>query len=152
MGDSFNSRFNYDNIGKKIKTLARCLFIIGMVLGIIAGAILIIGGCVTGDFGFAFLGLLLILFYPFLTWISSWTLYGSGEMIDKICEIERNTRTNEKKENIVDFAPTPPQKEELTEEISTTIPKIFQCPICGELVEEGIASCPKCNQLFEWKK
>jgi len=40
----------------------------------------------------ALIGVLLIVIGPFVAWVSTWLLYGFGEIIDKLTEIERNTR------------------------------------------------------------
>ena len=37
-------------------------------------------------------GLLTILLGPIVAWVSSWTLYGFGELVDKTCEIAENTK------------------------------------------------------------
>lgn len=34
---------------------------------------------------------------PVIAWVSSWLLYGFGELIDKTCEIEYNTRGSMRK-------------------------------------------------------
>lgn len=75
----------YNNIGNKIKTLAKVLFFIGAIASIIAGIVLLAVDMIL-------LGLLLLLLVPILLWISSWTLYGFGELICTARDIERNTR------------------------------------------------------------
>jgi hypothetical protein len=81
----------YKNIGKKIKGLAMWLCIFEAVISIIYGIVIIVevGG------GGALLGLALLLLGPVISWISSWMLYGFGELIDKASSIERNTRKEE---------------------------------------------------------
>ena len=34
---------------------------------------------------------------PFVAWVFSWLLYGYGELIEKTCEIARNTQGGERK-------------------------------------------------------
>ena len=77
----------YDNIGRKIKGLAIVVFIVEAIAAIIGGIALMI----TLD-DLILLGLLVLLFGPLVAWVSSWLLYGFGEIIDKLCDIERNTR------------------------------------------------------------
>lgn len=87
--------FGYNDIGKKIKTLAKAIFFVGAILDIGVGAFLITLG-ITDDFAlYIILGLITILLAPILTWISTWLLYGYGELIDKTCAIEHNTRNSE---------------------------------------------------------
>ena len=67
--------FNFNNIGEKIKGLAIAYFIISTIAQIIYGIYL--------WFEFASgLGFLLIIASPFLAWISSWTLYGFGQLVE----------------------------------------------------------------------
>ena len=80
--------FNYDNIGKKIKGAAKAIFIIESILSLIVGLII-----VTNFYDFeVVLGILLMIIGPIVAWVSSWLLYGFGELIDKVSGIERNTR------------------------------------------------------------
>ena len=73
----------YDNIGGKIKGLAKATFIVEAIAAIIVGIVLLVEEewwCT------------LILFCgPIVAWVSSWLLYGFGEIIDKLCDIEHNT-------------------------------------------------------------
>lgn len=43
---------------------------------------------------FLFVGLPIMLAGPLLFWIGSFFVYGFGELIDKACDIEKNTRGN----------------------------------------------------------
>ena len=79
----------YDNIGKKIKDLATAAFIFGTIIAVIFG--LILANDTDG------LSILLIIVGPIISWISSLTLYGFGELIDKVCEIAKNTTLSETK-------------------------------------------------------
>ena len=77
----------YDNIGKKIKILAKILFIIGAVASMIVGiTLMIIDKSGRGVVGLQ--GLLWLLLGPIVAWFSSWGLYGLGELIEKVCSIE----------------------------------------------------------------
>lgn len=80
----------YDNIGKKIKGLAKAIFITEAIISIILGAALIIM-----DDDLMLYGIISIFVGPLVAWVSSWLLYGYGELIDKTCDIERNTRRGE---------------------------------------------------------
>lgn len=81
----------YENIGKKIKVLAKVFAIIEAAAAVIAGM-----SMMTDD-DTAFIGFLLMLIGPVIAWVSSWVLYAFGEGVDKLCDIERNTRGGEKK-------------------------------------------------------
>ena len=87
----------YDNIGGKIKGLAKATFIVEAIAAVITGIVLWID---TGELQYA-----LILFCgPIVAWVSSWLLYGFGEIIDKLCDIEQNTRGGQSKTKIKETA------------------------------------------------
>ena len=76
----------YDNIGKKIKVLAKAVFIVEAICAIIGGIITLIT-----DEDLILFGILLLFLGPLVAWVSSWLLYGFGELIDKVGDIELNT-------------------------------------------------------------
>ena len=84
----------FSNIGKKIKKLAEVLCWIGIISSIIAAMCMFViavdsydaGGYVASGLAFLFLG-------PIVSWVDSFFVYGFGELIDKACDIEKNTRS-----------------------------------------------------------
>ena len=82
----------YQNIGIKIKELAKVIFIIEAIASIISGFV-----CMFADDDLILIGLLTLVVGPCVAFVSSWFLYGYGEIIDKTCEIARNTYTGEEK-------------------------------------------------------
>ena len=102
----------FDNIGKKIKGLAKTICIIQMILFVIIGVVLMSSGVSDSDdeyygyyghpgYGYAeeqstsseggeIAGLLVIIIGPLAAWASSFILYGFGELVDKTCEIAEN--------------------------------------------------------------
>ena len=79
--------FNYHDIGKKIKGLAKITFIVESIASVI------IGICTLIEMDFDSLApIAIIICGPFVAWVGSWLLYGFGEIIDKLSEIEKNTR------------------------------------------------------------
>ena len=79
----------YDNIGEKIKVLAKVVFIVGAIAAVIAGIALMRSNVP--------IGLLVIVLGSIIALISSWLIYGFGELIDKTCDIARNTHGGERK-------------------------------------------------------
>lgn len=73
----------YNNIGEKIKKYARALFIVEAIFSIIAGLVFI-------DYEIL-IALLIMIVGPLLAWVGSWFTYGFGEIIVKLCEIEKHT-------------------------------------------------------------
>ena len=82
----------YDNIGSKIKGLAKGTFIVEAIAAFISGIALM-----AAEDDLIGAGVLIMLLGPVVAWVSSWVLYGFGELIDKTCDIERNTRGGERK-------------------------------------------------------
>ena len=75
----------FDNIGGKIKGLAKVLFGLEVISSVIVGLVL-----VEDTEG---LSLLFAIAGVLVAWISAWFIYGFGEIIDRVCEIAKNTRT-----------------------------------------------------------
>jgi len=87
----------FNEIGKKLKGLALAMFIIGAVASIIIGTVLLIIGIDLEEILLWLTGIFTMIFGVIASWISSWFLYGFGELVDKTCDIERNTRPEKKK-------------------------------------------------------
>ena len=80
----------YDNIGSKIKTLAKILFFIMAILSIVIGIVFL-----SQNKNLHIQGITILILGPIIAWISTWLLYGYGEIIEKTCEIACNTRGTE---------------------------------------------------------
>lgn len=78
---NFGGMFMYNEIGKKIKTLAKVLTVLGIVASVIYGIVIL-------SFEQNW-GIIYILIMPFLIWVGSFVLYGFGELIEKVCNIEK---------------------------------------------------------------
>ena len=85
----------YENIGEKIKGLAIGMFALGAISSFVGGLILICTSVMQ-----IFAGLLIWILGPIFSWMLSCVLYGFGELIDKARDIERNTRKEEKTQNL----------------------------------------------------
>ena len=69
----------FDNIGKKIKTLAQVICWIGIIFAVICGFLIMKAG------GSAiFSGFIIMIIGSLISWFSSFTLYGFGEIIDQL--------------------------------------------------------------------
>ena len=77
----------FNNIGGKIKGLAKAIVILAIIYAIILAIFLLAIDNTAGA-----VSLPVIILIPVIAWISSWTLYGFGELIDKVTQIEENTR------------------------------------------------------------
>ena len=76
----------YNNIGGKVKGLAKWTFIIGAVWAVITGARLL------SDEDLMLYGLLVLICGPIVAWVSSWILYAFGELVEKTCDNANNTK------------------------------------------------------------
>jgi hypothetical protein len=75
----------YENIGGKIKNWAITIFVIEAIAAIISGIVML-----SNDINLA--GALTMIVGPFVAWVSSWLLYGFGELIETTAANESNTR------------------------------------------------------------
>ncbi len=67
----------YDNIGGKIKNLAKAIVIVEAIVSIIIGIVLM-----STDEDLMLTGLLVMLCGPIIAWVSSWPVYGYGQLIE----------------------------------------------------------------------
>ena len=90
--------FNYENIGDKIKGLAQMAFVVEAIAAVITGIALM-----ASDEDLILYGLLVLIAGPIIAWVSSWLLYGFGQLVENsdIIAAEYN-RKNEKHEKAVD--------------------------------------------------
>ena len=148
--------FSYDNIGGKIKGWAKWIFAIEAIAAVISGFVLM-----AQDEDMILIGLLVVVFGSIVAWVSSWLLYGYGQLIENSDIIaEEYNRKNEKHEK--DVAKSNAKKEaQRREKVKVTIanPNIaddeyidITCPNCkGELsytkeeLQSGDVICPMCD-------
>ena len=140
----------YNNIGNKIKILAQIICVLGVVASVILGLVI----CFTTD-EFNVIGLLYILIGSILSWISTLTMYGFGELIEKVCVIEKKVvisksnifikTENSSTENLIN---TTSQKEKETKETKGTgfVKHKWRCSNCNNMISEE--TCPYCGQQY----
>lgn len=89
----------FQNIGKKIKTLAVVVCWIGIAGSVIGGIVMVgVGADSSGGDLLIGLGIPLIFLGPLFSWIGSFVLYGYGDMITRIRRIERKLYGQENEE------------------------------------------------------
>ena len=84
----------YKNIGGKIKSWAKWIFIVEAIGAIITGVVLM-----ATDEDLIVYGLLTLVCGPIIAWVGSWILYAFGELVEKTADNENNTRQILKKSN-----------------------------------------------------
>ena len=82
----------YKNIGEKIKRLAVTVFIIEAIGAGLTALGFIVSGIIYEEFYLAFVGFLVALLGIPTAYVSTWLLYGFGELISCAAEISENTR------------------------------------------------------------
>ncbi len=68
----------FDNTGRKIKVMAKILAWIGIILSVIGGGALMF----LFDGELVFIGVAIMIVGSLVSWVSSWFLYGYGEIIE----------------------------------------------------------------------
>ena len=80
----------FGNIGKKIKTLAFVLFVIGILISFVLAIISFLSFVALEEVGMGLLSAFVTLLIGFLSsWLSNLLLYGFGQMIDSTEIIKR---------------------------------------------------------------
>ena len=83
----------FDNIGRKIKTLAKIICWIGIIASVILAIIMFASAEESyNEETNIVLGFVYLIGGTLLSWIGSFFAYGFGELIEKATEIEKNTR------------------------------------------------------------
>ena len=87
--------FNYENIGNKIKGLAQMAFVVEAIAAVITGIALM-----ASDEDLILYGLLVLIAGPIIAWVSSWLLYGFGQLVENsdiiVAEYNRKNEKHEK--------------------------------------------------------
>lgn len=81
----------FNNIGSKIKALAKVICWIGIIASIIGGI-----GCIVADEDMILYGLLIAIFGSLFSWIGSFFTYGFGELIDNSSKLVAIAEKTEK--------------------------------------------------------
>lgn len=120
----------YSNIGGKIKILAKVLAWIGIIACFIVGVTLIALEPALGLVGF-----LIMILGGILSWISSFVLYGFGELVENsdILAFSRGRTKNYPVEG------SNPQNHFYEANSSHK----WRCPRCGNMISDS--TCPFCN-------
>ena len=102
------------------------------------------------------IAIILVLGGLFLAWVSSFLLYGFGELIERTASIDAKLQSQKKRDSLTkndtketkdeDFASVQPKKAFMN--VANNAPKKM-CPHCGELISKNICDmCGQKNNLF----
>ena len=78
--------FNYNNIGGKIKGLAKAAFIVEAIAAVLSGIVMFIE-----DDDMFLMAVLVAVVGPIVAWVGSWLLYGFGQLIENSDTLVKNT-------------------------------------------------------------
>lgn len=136
--------FLYENIGGKIKTLAKWTFIVEGI-----GAIITALALIFTDEDLILAGLLTLICGPIVAWISSWILYAFGELVEDIHALRNKEGTTDE---VKEKRKAEKEAKREAKELAQKKARAFTCPKCSNTVNHGDASCSSCGQQFDWSK
>ena len=87
----------FENVSEKIKSVAYATAILGILTSVIGGLFLL------SDDDTMLIGLIVAGLGSLFSWIIAIFIYGFGELLEKVCVIEENTRNN--RNDIIDENP-----------------------------------------------
>lgn len=131
----------FDDIGSKIKGLAKVLCWVGIVVSVIMGIVVMcIENPIDYDSYLILPGLLIMVFGSLLSWVSSFFVYGFGQLIENsdILVSQGIKRQPEKSDS-------KNQNEKITTKTKPTIETVKSTMIEGLLNDEGKIICPICG-------
>ena len=85
----------FNNIGRKIKTFAKVMCWIGIIVSVVAGLVMIVSSF-SGYAATAGIvsGILTAVLGSLFSWVGSFMMVGFGELVENTAEIAANTRKN----------------------------------------------------------
>ena len=156
----------YENIGGKIKSWAKWIFIVEAIGAIITGIYFVHRG-ITASFDSEpdiLLGFLILLLGPIVAWVSTWLLYAFGELVEDVHElrvqgslapVHRSTNNKTKTQRTAANTTTTKQKNDSKRPDNDEYIDVL-CPNCEEqlsfLKGEANAVCPCCDTKIDLKQ
>lgn len=158
----------FNNIGKKIKVLAKVVCWIGIVLSFAIGLLIMFGASILQDMGLQKLaskgdlfGLLVMVFGTLVSWIGSFYTYGFGELIDTNQELAQSVR-NLKNGSVfstrsnTQYHPAAPVSQNTPKPAAEPVVPIPDssdegfcfCPVCNQRQKAGLTKCFRCGSQF----
>lgn len=142
----------FENIGSKIKTVAKVVCWIGIIASVISGIVLI-----AQDEDTAFLGFLVIVLGCVGSWVGSFITYGFGQLVENSDILVKQGNQNHPNAPIYNNS----NKTTSTPQNTTTAKHQWRCDGCGNMISDNI--CPVCGKeskeisdkkasLLKWKE
>ena len=138
----------FEDIGAKIKFLAKTLCCLGIIASLFSGCYLLATGIRNNIESKIILGILIALLGSLFSWVGNFIMYGFGQLIEnseKIIEHNKNTSGQ------LNYISGQYQSKSNT-------PQVYRCPHCGRTVEVTLGlfnyssnrscNCPHCFREF----
>lgn len=127
----------FDNIGRKIQTLAQVVCLLGIIASVIVAITMFVAAneSYLMEETYNILGFAFLIGGPLISWISSLMCYGFGELIENSSIIARNTSPSSHNKN-----------NDSTETISSFVGQRvheWRCSKCGAIINK--TPCPWCG-------
>ena len=144
----------YQNIGGKVKGLAKAIFLVEAVATIIAGL-----GLLFTNEDFVLYGVLTLVCGPVVAFVSSWVLYAFGDLVEDVRAIRNNEGTTEEKAKRLAEEKAKCELEEsidnsVSNPLKTVVPNkykdYYSCPKCGCTLKFGQEEC-LCSWKMDWR-
>ena len=144
----------YNNIGNKIKALAIFSAIIGIIGSIVAAIVLFCSKLILN-------GVLVLVGGVVLSWVATFALYGFGELLIKVTNIEESVKSirnsgivNENNDNgrKVSDPENKNQKSvapEIQSKNNSSVTKGNECPFCYGKISNQDTICPNCGNKLK---
>ena len=124
----------YENIGSKIKTLAKVIFIILSIVSVVGGLTLL-------DTKIGVFGILIAALGVLFSLVGTFFLYGFGQLIENTDILVAEAKKKVPQPNI--------SQHTITTTVTNPAQKVKRCPLCGEIVTSNTCDfCGSKNDLF----
>lgn len=123
----------FDNIGGKIKVLAMVGCLIGTVASLILAGNILIDGLIGEKSDGLWVGFVILIAGPLLSWIGSFTLYGFGQLVENSDILVENQEENLQM-----------QKTAAAQNVKKQPGKKWKCTQCGMEIVSDYNYCPYC--------
>ena len=133
----------FTNIGKKIKVLAIVITVIGILMYLVVGVLIIAES--RGRDGQVFVGIAIMIIGSLMSWLSSFILYGFGQLVDNTDILVQLGRSDSMPGNNVapinyndvssNYNPAP----------NANSTHQWRCNNCGNMINEEV--CPYCSNI-----
>lgn len=144
--------FNFDNIGGKIKNLAKWSCWITILLIWVAASIAFIALLIEEEEELVLVPLIGAIVGPFLVWVGSWTMYAFGQFVEDIHTMRTKESVQEIKSEYIQRSttekePTMKAKKYTAEGIAPEYEgRGYICPSC-HMSMDRIAPCERCGYI-----